>query len=324
MAKIKDVAQLAGVSASTVSLVLNRKGYVSEPTRQRVEKAIRDLHYIPSEVARNFSLSRSNLIGVIIPDLAHPFFATLVQEIERALYPFGFRTMVCSTNERENGEAIFLDMLQRQTMDGLIVGAHAVHMELYQNIKRPLLAFDRYLTDQIPMVRADHVQGGQLVAEALLKRKSRHVVQIIGSASVRTPAHAHETILARILKTHGVQIHSIVMPANAFHAEDFSRAAREVFVRYPETDAIVATDLGAMAAMGEAIRSGRRVPNDVAIVAYDGTYLTRLAPLCLSAVVQPFRALGQKSAQAIAALVHGETLPDLTPLAMQWQRGETC
>lgn len=100
MAKIKDVAKLAGVSTSTVSLVLNHKGYVSAATRAKVEAAVRELHYVPSEVGRNLSLNRTNLIGVIIPDVAHPFFAALLHEIEIALYQYGYKTMICSTGEK--------------------------------------------------------------------------------------------------------------------------------------------------------------------------------------------------------------------------------
>ena len=81
MAKIKDVAKLANVSPSTVSLVLNNKGYVSEATRAKVQAAVKELNYVPSEVARNLSLNRTNIIGVIIPDIAHPFFAALLHEI---------------------------------------------------------------------------------------------------------------------------------------------------------------------------------------------------------------------------------------------------
>lgn len=118
-AKIKDVAKLAGVSTSTVSLVLNHKGYVSELTKKKVEEAVAALHYVPSEVGRNLSLNRTNLIGVIIPDIAHPFFAALLHEIEIALYDCGYKTMICSTGEKKNAELSFLDMLRRHTMDAI-------------------------------------------------------------------------------------------------------------------------------------------------------------------------------------------------------------
>ena len=168
MAKIKDVAKLANVSPSTVSLVLNNKGYVSEATRAKVQAAVKELNYVPSEVARNLSLNRTNIIGVIIPDIAHPFFAALLHEIEIALYRYGYKTMICSTGEKENSELVFLDMLRRHTMDGLIVGAHALHLESYRDIDLPIVAFDRFINDSIPIVRADHNQGGTMAPKRYL------------------------------------------------------------------------------------------------------------------------------------------------------------
>ena len=207
---------------------------------------------------------------------------------------------------------------------GLIIGAHALHIENYQHIDLPVIAFDRYLCDEIPIVRADHHQGGQMAAEALLRRHPRHVVQITGSPTVHTTAHEHEDIFATCIKDAGVPLDSIVMPANAFRPEDFAKAAREVFERYPDVDAISGTDLGAICALREASRRGRRCPDDLSIVAYDGTYLTRLGPQTMTAVVQPIPALGRRAAEAIVCRIRQEELPSLQPLPMDFQQGETC
>lgn len=324
MTKIKDVAKLAGVSTSTVSLVLNHKGYVSAPTRAKVEAAVQELHYVPSEVGRNLSLNRTNLIGVIIPDVAHPFFAALLHEIEIVLYDYGYKTMICSTGEKKNAELAFLDMLRRHTMDGLIIGAHALHVENYQHIELPVIAFDRYLCDEIPIIRADHHQGGQLAANALLQRSPRHVVQITGAPTVHTTAHEHENIFAQVIEQAGVQLDTIVMPDNALQPKDFAIAAHEIFEHYPDVDAISSTDLGAICALREASRRGRRCPDDLSIVAYDGTYLTRLGPQTLTAVVQPIPALGRRAAEAIVRRIRHEDLPSLQLLPMGFQQGETC
>lgn len=324
MAKIKDVARLANVSPSTVSLVLNRKGYVSEATRAKVQAAVKALNYVPSEVARNLSLNRTNIIGVIIPDIAHPFFSTLMHEIELSLYRYGYKTMVCSTGEKENAELIFLDMLRRHTMDGLIVGAHALHLKSYENIGLPIVAFDRFINDNIPIIRADHKQGGCMAARALLARKPKHVVQITGHPSVHTPAHEHEDVFSSHILEAGIRLDNVVMSANALRPEDFALAAKNVFDRYPDVDAISSTDLGAIAALREAYLRRRRVPDDLAIVAYDGTYITRLAPQLLTAVIQPMAELGKSAADAIVGLIRGEALPDIQPLQMKFQQGETC
>lgn len=324
MAKIKDVARLAGVSPSTVSLVLNNKGYVSDITRAKVQAAVAELNYVPSEVGRNLSLNRTNIIGVIIPDIAHPFFAALMHEIEIALYRYGYKTMVCSTSEKENAEPIFLDMLRRHSMDGLIIGAHALHLDKYDACDLPIVAFDRYISDSIPIVQADHRQGGIMAAKAILARHPKHVVQITGHTSVNTPAHEREDVFTNYIKQAGVQIDEVVMSANALRPEDFARAAHRAFTSYPDIDAIFCTDLGAVAALQEAFLRHRPVPEDMAIIAYDGTYLTRLSPLILTAIVQPMAKLGQKAADTMLAVIQNRPLPDLTPLPMEFQKGGTC
>ena len=104
MASIKDVAKRAQVAKSTVSLVVNQTGYVSDETRAKVEQAIQELNYTPSQLGRNLSKNRTNLIGISIPDVSHPFFGTLVKYIEEALYQKGYKTMLCATVEKVNME----------------------------------------------------------------------------------------------------------------------------------------------------------------------------------------------------------------------------
>ena len=91
MTSIGDVAKLAGVSRSTVSLVCNNKGYVSEETRKKIEKAMKELNYIPSELGRNLKMQKSGIVGIIVPDIAHPFFSTLLNMLKRNCIPEDIR-----------------------------------------------------------------------------------------------------------------------------------------------------------------------------------------------------------------------------------------
>ena len=101
MTSIGDVAKLAGVSRSTVSLVCNNKGYVSEETRKKIEKAMKELNYIPSELGRNLKMQKSGIVGIIVPDIAHPFFSTFIKYAEKELYSRGYKALVCGTAGRE-------------------------------------------------------------------------------------------------------------------------------------------------------------------------------------------------------------------------------
>lgn len=139
MVGMRDVAKEAGVSLSTVSLVVNKTGYVSDDMRARVKAAMKELNYVPNELARNLYKNRTNLVGVIVPTIRHPFFATLTAHLQRELAAQGLRTMLCSTADAENGEVEYVDMLRRHMMDGIIVCSHTTHPNDYwTSIHRPM------------------------------------------------------------------------------------------------------------------------------------------------------------------------------------------
>ena len=124
MVGMRDVAKRAGVSVSSVSLVINGTGYVSRDMREKVEQAMRELDYVPNELARNFYHGKTDIIGVIVPTIQHPFFATLTAHLQHEFADRGLQTMLCSTADSANGEAQYVDMLRRHSLDALVVAAH--------------------------------------------------------------------------------------------------------------------------------------------------------------------------------------------------------
>ena len=182
MASIKDVAQKAGVGVGTVSRVINGSGYVAADTRKKIEQAISDLEYTPNELARNLFRNRTGIIGVLIPDLDHPFFSAFTRETEVALYKRGYKAMICNTVGSSNRERDYLNMLDRNMVDGIITGAHTLHWKEYVNRKRTIVALDQDFGPEIPMVGSDHAYGGKLAAEIMLKNNCKRVVHITGIA----------------------------------------------------------------------------------------------------------------------------------------------
>ena len=113
MASIKEVAQKAGVGVGTVSRVSNSTGYVSDETRIKVETAMKELNYIPNELARNLLSKKSGIVAIIIPKISHPFFAEVVLYAEAELMKKGYKTMICSTYSEQNYEKEYINMLNR-------------------------------------------------------------------------------------------------------------------------------------------------------------------------------------------------------------------
>ncbi len=324
MASIKDVAKLAKVAPSTVSLVLNQKGYVSDISRKKVEAAMQELSYIPSEMARNLSLSRTNIIGVIVPEISHPFFGTFIHAVEAELYGRGYKTMVCSTVQKANAEQDFVDMLRRRTMDGIIMGAHSLELDIYDNINRPVVAFDRFINDEIPIVHADHQSGGRIAAEAFLRHACHHIVQIIGARKVSSPANEHHEVFKQILCEAGIIVDTVEMAWNAFEPIDFSQIVENLFMEYPDVDGIFGPDLAICSCLRLAEQYGRHIPDDLRLVAYDGTYITRIGVRTITAIVQPIPLLAHFAVEKIITLIRGDVGEKLQALSVSLQQGDTC
>lgn len=324
MARIKDVAKEAGVAPSTVSLVLNKKGYVSEETRLKVEAAVEKLNYIPSEMARNLSLQRTNIIGVIVPSISHPFFSELAEALETELYSLGYKMMLCCTKYKENSERKFIEMLKRQTMDGIIMGAHSLDVSIYEGLKEPVVAFDRYLNDNIPIVHCDHCAGGRLAAEAFLQHDCHHVVGIEGYQGVHTPANDSQKVFHETMWQHGVITDILEMPWNAFTYEDFLATAEKLFTEYQDIDGIFGSDMAIASCMRVATQRGYHIPQDIKMVAYDGTGMTQTGIQPITAVRQPIEKLAAIAAQKVVSKVKGtkDNLPWV--LKPRLLKGETC
>lgn len=324
MAKIRDVAKEAGVAVGTVSMVLNHEDYGSKEIRQKVDEAVRKLHYVPSEMARNLSLQRTNTVGIIVPMVAHPFFAELVESLEESLYHLGYKTMLCCTQKKENAEHTFIEMLKRQTMDGIIMAAHSLDIDLYRGLKHPVIAFDRYLSEEIPIVHCNHNIGGQLAAKAFLRHGCQHIVEISNSPIVRIPALEYHRVFGEIMMAHGVRTDIVAMPWNAFSYSDYMKVAEELFDCYPDVDGILGSDLSVASCMHAAMQRGISVPQQLKIVAYDGTVVTRTGQYIVTAVRQPIADLADLAAQKIVHQIMGkqDSLPWVLPPTLL--SGETC
>ncbi|MDO4317847.1 MAG: LacI family DNA-binding transcriptional regulator [Lachnospiraceae bacterium] len=324
MASINDVAKAAKVAKSTVSLVLNNSEHVSEETRKRVEEAIRKLDYHPSQLARNLSRKKTNLIGIVIPDASHPFYGTFLKYAEEALYRRGYKTLLCETVERENLEEEFISMLKRHTIDGIIMGAHSLIHNGYNHLGKPVVAFDRKLAEDIPIVRADHEGGGRLAAAKLLEKGCKKVVQVSGSGLVNTPAHKYHVTFEEELRKNGVNVIDVEMPHNAFGETDFLRTAEKIFREYQDFDAIFGADMVIQACLREARIRNIRVPEDCRMLAYDGTYITRMCGVPINSVVQPIGELADACVAYIDKIINGEEVDEFEKIIpVAYQEGDT-
>lgn len=302
MASIREVAQEAGVGVGTVSRALNGSGYVSSETRKKIEKAAKKLHYTPNELARNLYHNKTGIVGVIVPDLDHPFFASLVKYIEMELYEQGYKTMICNTVGISRREQEYLDMLERNMVDGIITASHGLEVEEYRKQAKPIVSIDRDLGPRIPLIGCDHGKGGELAAELMLQA-GRKKIYLVSGISPNVMANERYRTFTRKMEEHGVTVLNEVMEWNMFHWDAHYKMAEEIFQNHPDIDGIFGGDLAAIACLNMALKRGMRVPEDISIIGFDATTPANMVYPRLTAIRQNVELLAEVSVNTLLDLV---------------------
>ena len=305
---MKDVAQLAGVGTMTVSRYLNGSASVSKGASERVEKAIRSLHYKPNQMARALRGQRSRSIGLILPYIYDPFFAAFGHSVTEVAKQHGYTVLINTSDEDpeiEYNEAA--QMLQRY-VEGLIVipanhGASRLTKALLGRV--PLLAFDRPIDEPaFDTVLVQNQSGARRMVEHLIGHGHRRIAFI----GLRRDVY---TIDARY------QGYRRAMADAGLHADTFfncptQEATSQVFdelLKGPDapTAYFASNTLASRFALTELLRRGLKAPQDVALAGFDDFYLADT--LALTVVRQPVEELGRTAARQLFTRLEQHTQP---------------
>ncbi|MFQ3534236.1 MAG: LacI family DNA-binding transcriptional regulator [Aggregatilineales bacterium] len=301
MATIKDIAQLAGVSLATVSRVINQTGNVSPALRQQVLAAVEMLNYQPNAPARSLRRRETRLIGVLIPQLNHPFFGTLAYTIERFLFAQGFRILVCSAEEDADREAEYTQLLIRQRVDGAIVAPTGLDLswaEQFAHANIPIVLIDRNLPDiAASRVMVNNWQGGYQGALHLIELGHRQIGLISASRHSQAMQDRLKGAL-QALHEHNIAYQVYQPDAELLQQYDLGfQAALSLLERQPTLSAIFAlTDVTAIGAMHAAVSKGLAIPAQLSVLGFDGIELGAYLIPALTTVAQPIEQLGNMAA----------------------------
>ncbi|RKQ85602.1 LacI family transcriptional regulator [Brockia lithotrophica] len=303
-ATIRDVAELAGVSVASVSRYLNKKGYVGQETAARIEAAIQALKFEPNVVARNLARGRSGMIAILVSDLENPFFTLLLKAVTEEAAREGYGVLVWTCGQRKG--RTLADLARRRFVDGLIVAAHGISQEELRVLERhgiPMVMLDRAPSySKSVALRVRDRQGARKAVRHLWEQGYRtiaHVTGPLGYVPARERLGGYMEGLLEVGAEHGP-----IFVESDFTFRGGMAAARRLFLEHPEVDAVfAANDLMALGILKFAVRQGRRVPEDVGIVGYDGIPLTEMSEPELSTVAQPIEQLGQKAVTVVLSLL---------------------
>jgi LacI family transcriptional regulator len=314
--RMKDIARDLGVSVVTVSKVLRNHSDISEETRERVMRRIKELNYRPNLAARALVTGRTYTVGLIVPDLVHPFFAEVAKGLSRVLRKKGYSMVISSSEEDPELERQELDQLVARRVDALFLALGQTTPEAVQRVAEqqiPYVLIDRAIPGlDANFVGVDDREAGRLAVEHLAEQGCRRIAHIRGPEVSTSLGRLEGYRLA--LAARGIEAPSsyVVRGTHGDDAADLSgyESMRQLLRASPRPDAVFCyNDPMAMGAMKAILEAGLGVPGDIAVVGCGNVTYASLLRVPLSSIDQNSAAIGERAAKLALSLVDSRTPP---------------
>ncbi len=304
-----DIARRANVSLGTVSHVINGKVSVSDEVRARVQKAIDELGYQPNHLSRALRTNRTNLIGMVIPDITNPFFPSVVRGVEDAAFRANYRLLLCNADNDPAKELAYMNDLSSFMPAGIILIPSDNH-KLPTLGQYPLVCIDRQpLGWNGDSVTVENFEGGKTAAAHLAQLGHKQIAIVQGPENVSTVGDRVRGFLKE-LKRRKITISPEYIQASSFDQEGGYLCAMRLLRLVPRPTAIfAANDLIAVGALQAVKASKLRCPQDVSIIGFDGLSVTDFTEPALTSVVQPSYQLGHAAMRLLLSRIEGDTAP---------------
>lgn len=309
MTSIKDVAKLAGVSVMTASRAINRHSSVSVDARNKVLKAAKTLDYRPNLTARSLRVSRSQLIGLLLPDIENPVFASLAKHVEEAANRLGYNVILGNTWEDHRREAQYIELMLSRRIDGIILSPVSPdnHRQLCQ-ISAPVVQLDRFFhkenEDQPPFVGVDNREVGRMAARHLAGLGHRHFACIPGPLHIGVFAERLEGFREE-LSNAGHQLAAVIGAGEVgqigYGAKFFEELLRICPLR--PLALFCANDLTALGAIQAANRLGFAIPGDVSVIGVDDIPAGNLTHPTLTSIRQPVKEIADAGVELLVDML---------------------
>ncbi|WP_237719699.1 LacI family DNA-binding transcriptional regulator [Salinibacterium sp. PAMC 21357] len=312
MATIHDVARHAGVSAGTVSNVLNRPAYVASSTRERVQKAIADLGYAPIQTARRFPAGRQRTLGLALADLANPFFVDVALGAEAEAKSLGVGVVMTHNGNDVEREHDNLNVLVQQRVHGIMIApvqADDVALDRFDARNVPLVYVDRVAEQSSRCwVKTDDFAGGRLAGEHLVALGHRDIA-FVGDLGTNPQVDRRYEGFTEALSPIGIESRRVI--AESWQIQDGRHAAASIAklpLRERPTAIMCGNDLLALGVLLELAHRGIRVPEDITIIGFDDLVWAQAATVPLTTVRQPREELGRRAVRMLLDEIdHGES-----------------
>ena len=301
MVTLKEVAERAGVTVTTVSRMLNKPEMVSAATVRRIRQAMRDLDYHPNELARSLSKKTSNFIGLIVPSARNAFFARVIERMERHITGNGYKMLLCVSNHERKKELEYFSMLKAHKVAGVIIASHTQDIAESVSFDAPILSIDRVISPQISAVCSDNLNGGKMAAELLIRKGCKRIAYFSGGVTLHgMNASLRQQGFEQALNEHGME------PIIQAHREDrfismkYEDLITAFFESHGDIDgAVCSNDILAAEIIRFAALNGISVPGTLKVVGYDDIDLAALYMPSITTVHQPVNDISRFAVDSI-------------------------
>ncbi len=299
---INDIAKLAKVSPSTVSRVLNNTGLVKEETKQRILQIVEESKFVPNAFARSLSNEQLiNNVGLIVPNIDNPFFATLAEGVSAAADECGYNSFLFNTNEDVKKELRFLQTSQAQRLRGLlmvpVVENDLVNLSYLTKLPIPVVMIDResYNTNyktKFDGVFSDDVEGAYNAVEALIRNGHTRIAQIMGPLTTK-PGRTRLEGYRQALEAHGIPYREEYVVEGKFQKEESYKGMQKLMkLKEPPTAIFAANNLTSIGVLKYLKENNLRLGRDISMVGYDDIEVLEYTDMNLSTVSRPVHRMG--------------------------------
>ena len=312
MVSIKEVAERAGVSCSTVSRLLAGKLAVKEETRARVMRAVEELDYKPSLMAKSLRSGESRLLGFIIPNIERPFYPKVMKHLEELAYAKGYSIILCDASESTEKESEFLQTLIGLRVDGVVflpATEETGHILPFVG-KLPIVVINRKFDIGLPCVLGDDYDGGYCAGLHLCRLGHRRIA-VFGANPVAGDSLARRFDgFCRAFKDRGLTYDSALFSETRFSLQAGYQTAREFIRSHPDITALFAmSDTVAIGAMRAFSDLHMRIPEDISVFGFDGIDLSDFTLPRLATVEQPVNEIARSSVELLMEMLNENAPP---------------
>ncbi|MGM0370577.1 MAG: LacI family DNA-binding transcriptional regulator [Bacillota bacterium] len=307
---MKDIAEIVGVSESTVSRAINNKAGVGEKTREEILKVAKKRNFQPNRLAQNLAKQETNVIGLLLPDISSLFYSDVARGVQDYATSRGYQVIVCNTDDNKEHEINYINWLKSNKVAGMIfLGGGLVNNEIVKLglTDYPIVLANR-LVEQVtlPSVLIDDTSGAFKATEHLLDKEYERIGLVLGPANSWQSQNRLQGY-KQALRQRGIDYDSDLVLNKSWTRKSGYQGFLELMdLEKPPRAIFAANDLIA-AGVVEAIKlGGYFIPQDIAVVGFDDTVVTSVIDPPLTAIARPMHQLGVKSANKLLSLIKEE------------------